>query len=36
MAFDRNFKVQILSLDCFYKSKVLYNLGIDTKVVDVK
>lgn len=29
MAFDPNFKVEIISLDCFYKSKRFIYLGID-------
>lgn len=35
MAFDRNFKVQTISLDSFYKSKYFLNLGINKNEVDV-
>lgn len=35
MAFDRNFKVQTISLDSFYKSTFFNKLGINKHEVDV-
>lgn len=35
MAFDRNFRVETISLDSFYKSIYLNNLGINKDEVDV-
>ncbi len=35
MAFDRNFKVETISLDSFYKSKFNSILGINKHEVDV-
>lgn len=35
MAFDQNFKVEIISLDCFYKSNCLIDLGINKDLIDV-
>ena len=35
MAFDRNFKVEIISLDSFYKSSLNNNLDVDKTEVDI-
>lgn len=35
MAFDRNFRVETISLDSFYKSIYFNNLGINKDEVDV-
>lgn len=35
MAFDRNFKVEIISLDSFYKSIFPINVGVDKTQINV-
>lgn len=36
MAFDRNFKVEIISLDSFYKSNKDSNIDVDKTQIDVR